>query len=200
MTSNSLGPAAAAGSQTPTASELDRARLYLQQTQIGITGAIKFLSEPQWNFKPAVDRWSIAEIVEHIVVVQELVLGPIRDQLANAPWVSLHPDYERIDEFVIGHFPNRLSKFPSPMPSPSGFAREEALRRLPANHDRFNEYLENTPDLRHHTVEARPLKAVSRGVYESMDGYQWILATAAHTERHTKQILEVIADANFPAR
>jgi hypothetical protein len=32
-----------------------------------------------------------------------------------------------------------------------------------------------------------------------MDGYQWVLATAAHTERHTKQILEVKSDPNFPA-
>jgi hypothetical protein len=31
-----------------------------------------------------------------------------------------------------------------------------------------------------------------------MDGYQWILAAAAHAERHTKQILEVIANAAFP--
>jgi hypothetical protein len=31
-----------------------------------------------------------------------------------------------------------------------------------------------------------------------MDGYRWILAAAAHAERHTKQILEVIGNAAFP--
>jgi hypothetical protein len=31
-----------------------------------------------------------------------------------------------------------------------------------------------------------------------MDGYQWILAAAAHTERHAKQMLEVKADDDFP--
>jgi len=30
-----------------------------------------------------------------------------------------------------------------------------------------------------------------------IDGYQWILAASAHTERHTKQILEVRADPGF---
>jgi hypothetical protein len=30
-----------------------------------------------------------------------------------------------------------------------------------------------------------------------MDGYEWILATGSHIERHTKQILEVKADPNF---
>ena len=57
-----------------------------------------------------------------------------------------------------------------------------------------------SPDLRQHAVEALPLKAISKGEYDKMDGYQWILAAAAHTERHTKQILEVRADANFPAK
>jgi len=31
-----------------------------------------------------------------------------------------------------------------------------------------------------------------------MDGYQWVLAAAAHTERHAKQMLEVIAEDTFP--
>ena len=49
-----------------------------------------------------------------------------------------------------------------------------------------------------HWLEAPPLKAVTKGVHHSMDGYQWILAAAAHCDRHTKQILEVRADPNFP--
>jgi hypothetical protein len=64
----------------------------------------------------------------------------------------------------------------------------------------FVEYLESTPDLRLHMVEAPPLKAVSKGAFESMDGYQWVLTAAAHIERHTKQILEVKADAGFPSK
>jgi hypothetical protein len=31
-----------------------------------------------------------------------------------------------------------------------------------------------------------------------LDGYQFILLIAAHSERHTKQILEVKADPNYP--
>ena len=66
------------------------------------------------------------------------------------------------------------------------------------NTRRFVEYLESTQDLRQHVLESPPLKAVSKGEHQVMDSYQWILAVAAHTERHTKQILEVKADANFP--
>jgi hypothetical protein len=31
-----------------------------------------------------------------------------------------------------------------------------------------------------------------------LDGYEWLLFIGAHSERHTKQILEVKADPNFP--
>jgi hypothetical protein len=186
--------------QPPSASELGRARLYLEQTHNGVIGAIKLLSEPQWTFKPAADRWSIAENVEHIVFILEIVLGPIRDQLAAAPLAPADPAFGQIDDIVIGRFPDRLAKFPSPQPPAGGFARSEALGRIANNYARLNEYLETSPDLRHHSIESRPLKAVSNGVFTSMDGYQWILAAAAHTERHTKQILEVIAETDFPAR
>ena len=59
-------------------------------------------------------------------------------------------------------------------------------------------YLQSTPDMRSHALESRPLRAVSDGQYTLMDGYQWVLAAAAHMERHTKQILEVKAELAFP--
>ncbi len=52
------------------------------------------------------------------------------------------------------------------------------------------EYLKTTPDLRAHAADS-PM-----GV--KLDGYEWILLIAGHSERHTKQILEVKADPNFP--
>jgi len=39
---------------------------------------------------------------------------------------------------------------------------------------------------------------VSDSPLGKLDGYEFILFIAAHSERHTKQINEVKADANFP--
>ena len=33
---------------------------------------------------------------------------------------------------------------------------------------------------------------------KKLDGYEWLLYIAAHSERHTKQIDEVKADPHFP--
>jgi hypothetical protein len=49
--------------------------------------------------------------------------------------------------------------------------------------------LKTSADLRQH---------VSDGPFGSMDAYEWILFIGAHSERHTKQILEVKAAPDFP--
>jgi hypothetical protein len=51
------------------------------------------------------------------------------------------------------------------------------------------EYLRSATGLRLHVTDS-PLG--------KLDGYEWVLLIAAHSERHTKQMLEVKADPNFP--
>jgi hypothetical protein len=49
--------------------------------------------------------------------------------------------------------------------------------------------MKTTKDLREHVSES-PLGM--------LDGYEWLLFIGAHSERHTKQILEVKANPDFP--
>jgi hypothetical protein len=65
--------------------ELGRARLFIEQTRDGLLGAVKLLTSFRWDFKPRSDSWSLAEIVEHVIAVQERVIGIIRQNLATAP-------------------------------------------------------------------------------------------------------------------
>jgi hypothetical protein len=180
--------------------DLDHARLYLQQTQTGVAGATQGLSLAQWKFKPAADRWSIAEIVEHMVLAQEFMLGPVQEQLAKAA-PAADRDTKAVDAAIINLLPDRTTKFHTPdFLEPTGrWTPAVAMDRLRKNFTQLSASLDS-PELRQHAVEALPLKAISKGEYDKMDGYQWILAAAAHTERHTKQILEVRADVNFPAK
>lgn len=202
MTTETLGtaPALAATAPALTKDEIERALLYLEQTRKLLLGATMDLTEAQWTFKPAANRWSIAEIMEHVLFVQERVLGPARDQLLATPASPALTDYQLMDELILNRFPNRLNKFESPLQPTKGAAQGEALDRIARNFPALADYLQFTPDLRAHSLPAFPIKAVSGGKYESMDGYQWIVAVIAHTERHTKQILEVKGETEFPAR
>jgi hypothetical protein len=181
-------------------SDLEQGRLYLQQTRDYLVGATRNLSDAQWKFKPA-DQWSIAEIFEHLVMTQDFILGPIIAQLAQAPPAPPEQDYKQVDAIVVNQLPARLSRFQAPaMLHPTGqWAPADSVQRLLSGYERLAEILESSPGLRQHAVPSPPLKALTNGAYESMDGYQWLLAIAAHVERHTKQVLEVKASPRFPA-
>jgi hypothetical protein len=192
--------ATAAAAQMLTPEELEQARHFLKLTETAVIGATKGLSDAQWHFKPAPDRWSIAENLDHIVAVQERVLGPILNQLAEAPPPPEGWNYQAADSIIIHQFGTRLGRYSAPefvLPQGST-APAELLRRLSANYARFAQILETTPGLRQHAIDSPPLKAISQGAFPVADGYQWILAAAAHTERHAKQMIEVMADPSYP--
>ena len=88
------GTAYAANIPKLTPWEVDQARLYLKQTRDYVIGATKGLSEAPWQFKPSPSRWSIAEIVEHMVLTQDFVLGPLAIQVHNA---GIHDEYNSHD-------------------------------------------------------------------------------------------------------
>src|SRR5437016_3284099 len=58
MNSNASVAAALATDQPLTSDELEQAHLYLRQSKAGLHGATKRLSDTQWKFNPAPERWS----------------------------------------------------------------------------------------------------------------------------------------------
>jgi DinB superfamily len=181
--------------------DLTQAQQYFSHTRGRVAAAAAGLSNAQWQFKPAPDRWSIAENLEHMVLVHDHILGPICQQLAQAPAPPADRDWRMVDAIVLEKFPDRSTKAMAPeFVWPTGtWALPAALDRLFGSYERLHAYVESTPDLREHIADAPPLKFVTKGAFETMDGYQWALAIAAHDERHVRQILEIKADPNYPA-
>ena len=181
-------------------SRLEDCRRYLEEARDGAFSATAGLSEAQWNYRPASGGWSIAGIVEHMVVIQNFILGPIAQSLADAPPPSSYEEVEKIDGIVKKRVPDRSRKFSAPESvHPTGrWTPSESLELLSANTVKLIDRLESTPGLRQHCVPSPPLNAITDGEYKLMDGYQWIVAAAGHTIRHTEQILEVKADPGFP--
>jgi hypothetical protein len=180
--------------------EIDQAREYLNHTWNRVVEVTKCLSDTQWKFKPAPDRWSIAENLEHMVIVQERVLGPVREQLAQAPPPPAGTETGKIDSIVLERIPDRSIKAKAPaFIEPTGnWTSDATLARFFRNHARLLEFVESTPDLRAHCLESPPLKFVTNGEYTAMDGYQFVLTVAGHNERHVRQIEEVKADPHYP--
>src|ERR1035441_9369419 len=71
--------AAAPSSPTLSAAEREAALKSLHDTPDAFLKSIAGLSEKQWRFKPAPDRWSVAEVAEHIAVSESMIFGMVHD-------------------------------------------------------------------------------------------------------------------------
>ena len=193
LLSTAIGLSVIAAGQDLSQSDLRHGRQYLQETRDGVVEATRALSEAQWKFKPAPDRWSIAEIVEHLALTEDYFLQNVRPQLPKALLATPDRDQKQMDALILAKVPDRSVKFQAPPPLvPSGrWTPTAALERLLASWRLTIEFLESSPDLRRRMVMLPP-------VGQPVDGYEWILSVAAHSARHTKQILEVKADAGYP--
>ncbi|HKI27315.1 MAG TPA: DinB family protein [Candidatus Sulfotelmatobacter sp.] len=185
--------AAVAFGQTLTQADRDRGVQYLEQTRDGVVTAVKGLSDAQMKFKPAPDRWSVAETLEHITVSEDFLFQNVTNNIMKAPAGAPDRDTAKIDAFVLSAIPDRSHKAqaPEPLKPTARWTPAETLDHFLQSRARTIAFLQSTPDLRAHVVTSPPLN-------QPMDAYDWLLFISAHSERHTKQILEVKADPNFP--
>jgi DinB superfamily len=188
-----LAGAIATAAQEVTSPEKDRALQYLESTKKNVLQATKGLSEAQWNFKPAPDRWSVAQVMEHIAASEDFVReNLLKDKVMVSPPGQPGRDAKKIDEAVVAMIPDRTKKAQAPEPlvpnnrfgSPDG-----SVKHFVESRTTTEEFLTTTAGLRNHVMD---------GPVGPMDGYEFVLFIAAHCDRHTKQINEVKADPNFP--
>ena len=184
----------AAGAKSAlTQAEIERARRYLAETRDALTRSIQNLSDAQWKFKPSAECWSIGEIVEHVVIVENRVANRIFSEMPNAPAPPADRNVQELDEIAIQQGADRSTKFQAPVAiHPSGtWTQQEALDRFFTSRAGIEALLQSTEvDHRRH--------AVPHPVMGPLDGYQWILLVAAHSTRHTNQIEELKNSPNFP--
>ena len=184
--------AAAASAQEVTQAEKERALQYLETTKKGVLEATKGLSEAQWNFKAGPDRWSVAQVMEHIAAAEDFIRGALKEKIMMAPAGEPGRDVKKADEAVLAMVPDRTNKIqaPEPLVPTNRFGSPEgSVKHFVESRATTEEFLKTTTGLRDHVADSPMGK---------LDGYEFILLIAAHSERHTKQINEVKADPNFP--
>jgi hypothetical protein len=168
----------------------DRILSYYHSTRKQVIDAVSGLSEAQWNYKPADNKWSIRDVVEHLVLSEEAI-----PQFATAGLRKSAPKPETKieDEKFAAMMKDRSKPAKAPemlipsgkWPTPAALIAEFQSRR-----DRNLAWLRGTQD---------PLRSTytkfSIGI---VDTYQALLLVPAHTERHLAQIEEVKASPGFP--
>src|ERR1043166_193254 len=187
--------ASSPASSTLTKEERDRAIDYLKETRKACLAATDGLSDAQWKFKAAPDRWSIAEVAEHIAVTEDMIWKLVSEKVMKSPAApEKAADAKGKDEIILAKIPDRSRKAQAPeqlKPTGRWATRAALVKDFEGTRGQEIAYLKDTKeDLRNHFEEHPALK--------TMDAYQWLIFNGAHCKRHTAQILEVKADPNFP--
>ena len=185
---------AAAFAQPLTQSERDKAMSHFHATRKVFLDSVAGLSDAQWNFKPAPERWSIAECSEHIAVSEDAIFELVQKTLKS----PAEPEKKSVaagkDEMILRAMPDRSVKAQAPeflQPKRRWPDRPSLIAHFKESRDRNIAYLQTTADeLRSHFLE--------HPVFKTLDAYQMMLLISAHSERHTLQLNEVKTDPNYP--
>jgi uncharacterized damage-inducible protein DinB len=173
-----------------TPAERERASSYLVETRENLLRTARNLSPTQLQHKPAPDRWSVAECLEHITATEGFILGKINKTLLQAADGSTSG---MGDDGMVKMVVDRSTRVKGPeIFMPTGrWAHERLLGEFKSARQRTAEFVAatNVP-LRQRTFPHPMLGA--------LDCYQWLLLIGAHGERHRAQAEEVIADPGFP--
>jgi uncharacterized damage-inducible protein DinB len=173
-----------------TPAERQKASAFLDQTRDRLLRTARNLSPMQLQYKPAPERWSAAECLEHITLVENLVLGNINNALKGSAGT---PAIDMGDDALVQRVTNRSVRATAPERIvPTGrVPHDQLLGEFQAARRRTSEFLASTN---------APLRqyAFPHPRFGQLDCYQWVLLVAGHGERHRQQVEELIADAGFP--
>lgn len=168
---------------------------WLQESQKEFLSAIEGLSDAQWKWKPAPDRWSVGEVAEHIVLAERALFSSVTKAIEAPP----NPDWEEKTkgktELIERVMAPRLGKAQAPesIVPRSGMTQDQVRERFLEHRATIVKLVRDTDvALKEHTVE-HPFK-----FFGTLNAYQWLIYIPLHTERHDKQIAEVKATPGYP--
>ena len=163
---------------------------HLEMTQAWLTDEVSPLSAAQLNFRPAPDKWTVAEVVQHLAIAEPNYWKLLQDALKQPPKKL---DKAANDADVLWYGIDRTHHEKTSVdenPKDQVIDAAQALKTFLAMHAKLLEVARSSQeDLRGHAVP-------DWGV----DAYQCLLEISTHEQRHILQIREIKASPGFPKR
>jgi len=177
-----------------TENERQKAMDLLIRSRQALLEAVEGVTEQQARWKPAPERWSILEYVEHLAVSDDALVALVGRSL-QSPARPETDDERRAREQKIREtpMPRGVNRAPEMLKPSARFASlAEAVAEFLAARGRTMDFTLNTQeDLRSHFAP--------HTVLGPLDGYQWLVGNARHAESHAGHIREIRSLTDFPA-
>jgi hypothetical protein len=167
---------------------------YYQKTKDRLLKDLKGLSETQLNWKADTSRWSVYQCVEHIALAENMIWQWIQMTEHQPATPEKRSEVKLTTDQIVKGLLDRSHKFNAPemlKPETKFPDTKTALQAYLLRRDSTIAYIKTSQDdLKDHFLAHPALGTI--------DLYQGLIFLAAHSERHTEQIEEVMADPNFP--
>jgi hypothetical protein len=176
-----FSPALFAQSGTLTPEERSYLTDQLGKSKQAFIGSIQGLTDAQWNYKAAPDKWSIKECAEHIILSEDFIFEGSQKMLQTPAQPRAASSTPERDREIFAMVQDRSHKAAAPEQiRPTG--------QWPTVADAIAEF--TSDELRAHYSSDTPLG--------TMDAYQVLVLMAGHSLRHTAQIQEVKTSPGYP--
>jgi len=172
--------------------QLEHVVKILEDSQGELEHSLKGLDEEFCSAKPATGGWSIAEIVEHLAIIEDRVPRMLQAKLPALEPASDASNGHWKDAELVQQTQSNINKVDAPEAlKPTGHYRScrEALTAFNGLRQTTLAYAASAPPYLRGRLLPHPL-------FGPLDGRQWLLALGAHTQRHVKQI-EAIKAAQY---
>jgi DinB family protein len=170
----------------------DRLAQEINRTTEGFLKALDDVPADRWSYTSSPEVWSVGQTAEHTAWVFRSIQRLLAKKLFENP-LGESQRSPSADEAIVQAMVNREHRYPVPdfaRPTGRWTSREPLVSDFVESRRQLLEWLDGvTLDLRAY--------GVPHVIIGTMDGVQWLLFAAAHTERHTRQILEFRQSQGF---
>jgi DinB superfamily len=175
--------------RAPTHPRLQELFAYLSVRRNALREAVDAVPEAQRNQPPEPDRWSVAEVLEHLALVEARFKTIVSDRLSEARASGLAAEHETgsiVGTFNQAGILDRSSKHLAPdVVRPQGVDWHTAWSRLDEVRRSFlDTYLSGDGLALGDVIHVHPRLG-------SLNLYQWGVWVGGHEARHTEQVREI---------
>lgn len=170
---------------------------YLDATRSELGRAMEAISPPRREERPAPDRWSVAEVLDHLTLVESRISRVMSSKIGAAKAEGLGPEIETssiLDSINRARITDRSRRVTAPEPiNPKSQCNSASA---------WSALQQSRAELRAVVLAADGLALGEvmhpHPVLGVINLYQWIVFVGSHEARHTDQIREIATD--FAAR
>ena len=171
----------------------------LEESRDLLVGLIESTNDEQWTFKPAPDRWSVAECAEHIIRSERALLDSARAAMATQPDPEWSQKTKGKADLLRNVMPNRRPQgqggatAPQEIRPQGGLSQAQLLEEFAALRAEVITYIDGLEgEVKSHLYE-HPFP-----IFGDLNAHDWLLYIPLHTIRHSRQIVEVKESEGYP--